>query len=328
MIRAVSHQCAAAAFLLALAVSPLRSQIGPPTSVPETVTLAYAPEDATLYEISRTVQTTTATGEVTTRDTWERLSRLLVTCTDEGYSNTATVLSQTLARNGTAVPSPVHAAMEGLRLTYTLGKDGIISAVSGYDQLPVAMSEKLAPPLASTMSALLNLAALQQRDENDYRELYRGVLGAEMQVGVPVAAAESVHLPDGGHVTAYSVSTLERIEGDGGALRLAKLLSTDAVALANAFEGIDQATLEARASEAGLATMLPEGVASATVTGEDVAEIDLTGLLIGKRDASLAFTLVPNAGEGETPVPVTVTEASTFAATRVEQVPAPEVPPT
>lgn len=326
MTRAMNYRCvAAASWLLVLALPALHSQTEQTPPEPETVTLAYSPPDGSLFEISGRLETTTGpVGGAMTTDVSERLTRMLITCLDDDtYANTGTIVSETLTRNGNPVPSPVYAAMAGLRLTYTLAKDGSLTSVTGYEQLPEAMAEKLAPPVAAAMTSLVNVGALQERDRKFYHDLYLGVLGAEMQVGVPVTKAEIVPLPRGGHVPVYSVLTLTRDPGEGGALRLTETRSSDAGALASEFEDIESEALEAKATEAGLTAMLPEDLASASVGGSDVTVVDLGGILIGSRTTRTEYTLTPKVSEGETATSTTFVQTLTVTSTPVEQTPAP-----
>jgi hypothetical protein len=76
----------------------------------------------------------------------------LVKRTEEGFANTAAVLSLTLTRNGRAVASSVFSSMEDLVLPYRLGKEGTLLGISGYEKLAEAMRAKLPePPARSTI---------------------------------------------------------------------------------------------------------------------------------------------------------------------------------
>ncbi len=314
----------AAVCIAAVFVPSLPSQTGAPEPPPanEAVTLAYEPADASIHEITETFSSVTTEGETTVTDVWERVSRLLVTCTDDGYTNSVTIKSQTISRNGNVVPSPMHTALAGLDLTHTLGKDGTLTSVTGYDLLPGKMAEAFAAPFASTMSDLLNVEALRQRDEETYRQIYAGILGEEMAVGVAMPMAESRLLPEEGQVILYAVSTLTRDgSGDDAVVKVTRRLNSNSTALATEFDGIAAATLNAKGTEAKLSTMIPDDLAAVSVTGTDETVIDLDGLLIGKRTFSLTFNLTPKVSAGQTAKDVRVTQTLTFTATRVEDLP-------
>ncbi len=298
--------------------------------MPETVSLAYAPTDQSLHEITETITTEVTEGETTVTDTWERVSRVMVVCTDEGYTNSVTIVSQDLKRNETSVPSPVHKALEGIVLTYTLMKDGTLVSVTGYDQLPSKMAERFAATFASTMSNLLNVEALKLRDEQAYNRLYAGILGEEMTVDANVTMAESQDLPEEGNVTLYSVTKLTREgTGDDTVVEVTTTLNSDSTALASGIDGIEATDLNAKATEAELTSMIPDDLSSATVTGSDTTTIDLSGLLIGSRTVELTFTLTPMVEEGETATPKTVKQTRKFEAEVVEQMmTTPETPQT
>ncbi len=321
MTRAASPQLAISAVGIAIALAPaLQSQTVTPSPAPQTIALSYAPADTSLHEIRQTFETVVTEGETRVVDLWERASRLLVTCTDEGYTNSVTIMSQTLSRNGNPVPSPVHAAMAELGLTHTLTKDGTLVSVAGYDQLPRKMAEKFAAPFAATMGNLLNVESLRQRDEQDYQRLYAGILGQEMTVGAAVAKAENQDLPEEGHVPLYSVTVATREgTGDDALVKVTSTLNSNPTTLATQFDGIESTALTAIATEAKLTGVIPDSLVAVSVAGTDETVLDPAGLLIGTRATRLAFTLTPKVAAGETPSVVTITQTRTFEATRVEK---------
>ena len=139
----------------------------------ETVQSEYNPSSDTSYDITEKVtRATTATGEAPVTDAWERRSRLIVAKpSDTSYANAVTVVSQKIARNGSAIVSPVYAAMAGLTLTYELDSAGRLVDITGYDQLTDAMSAKLADKLASTLLKLLSYDSLEEQGS---QQLQRG----------------------------------------------------------------------------------------------------------------------------------------------------------
>ena len=309
---------------VALLTSPSRGQTTEGTSPPvspvtagTTVELAYAPEDGSMYEVTETFErVTAAAGQDAITDTRERVSRVLITCTDEGYTNTVTVVSQKLLRNGHEVASPVNAAMTNLTLTYNLAKDGTIAGVAGYEQLPEAMKSRFAAQVAATMTRMLNISSLQQRDEQAYRALYDGLIGSSVTIGETSASAMAQPLPYGGSAVLYSVSTSES-EADGP-LVLRRAFSTDAEALAGEFESVEALALQAAASGAMLAADLPADHQSASVSGTAETVIDPTGLLVGHQRVTMAYTLAMNNPAGESPNVVEITDSTVFATSELE----------
>ena len=308
-----------AAALLLTSNSPSQTtETTPPPTPPAMVELAYAPEDGSLFEITETFERVTEMPEQDPiTDLRTRVSRVLVTCTDEGYTNSVTVVSQSLTRNGSEVASPVNAALRNLVLTYNLSKDGTMTGIAGYEQLPEAMKGRFAAQVAATMARMLNVDALQRRDEEAYRSLYEGLIGSTVTVGEISVSAAAQPLPFGGSAAVYSVSTSE-METDGP-LVLHQVFSTDPESLANEFESVAVPALQEAATQGMVSTSLPEDHVSAAVSGRASTVIDPAGLLVGSREVSLTFELgMGNPDDTESPNMVRITETSRFEAAKVE----------
>ncbi|MDE0125164.1 MAG: hypothetical protein OXN97_11370 [Bryobacterales bacterium] len=308
-----------AAALLLTSNSPSQTTgTDPSPASPAMVELAYAPEDGSMFEITETFERVTdMPGQDPITDLRTRVSRMLVTCTDEGYTNSVTVVSQSLTRNGSEVASPVNAALRNLVLTYNLSKDGTMTGIAGYGQLPEAMKGRFAAQVAATMARMLNVDALQRRDEEAYGSLYEGLIGSTVTVGEISVSAAAQPLPLGGSAAVYSVSTSE-METDGP-LVLRQLFSTDPESLANEFETVAVPALQEAATQGMVTTMLPEDHVSAAVSGRASTVIDPAGLLVGSREVSMTFELgMGNPDDTASPNMVRITETSRFEAAKVE----------
>ena len=277
----------------------------------ETVTLTYSPAEGGLFVVTETVERVTVRGESDpVTDFRERISLVRVNRTEAGYSNEATILAVFLTKNGHPVSSPVHAAMPNLVLTQSLGSDGNLIEIGGYDNLADAMRESLPEPLAKTMIPLVNPEALQRQDESAYRRVYGGIPGSGFEPGAPQVSGGGHALPFGGSVPLFSVDILEVPEGEGEAPRLTSRFSTDAAALASEFEGIEESALRAAC---GAATSLRQGVVSASVQGSRETHLDFEGLLVSDQNATYEFalTLAQNSGA---PVQLAISETHSFSA--------------
>ena len=282
------------------------------------VELAYAPEDGSLFEITETFERVTETpGQDPITDLRTRVSRMLITCTDEGYTNSVTVTSQSLTRNGSEVASPVNAALRNLVLTYNLSKDGTMTGIAGYEQLPEAMKGRFAMQVAETLIRMLNLDALRRQDEQAYRSLYEGLIGSTVTVGETSVSAAAQPLPRGGSAALYSVSTSEM--ATDAPLILRRKYSTDATSLANDFESVEATALQAAATQGMVTTMLPDGFVSAAVTGMAMTVIDTDGLLVGSKEVSMTYNLgMTNPDDSASPNMLVIRETGRFEVTVVE----------
>lgn len=298
----------------------------------ETVELAYAPPDGAVYRVTESSGRSVERAEETpVVDMRMRTYDLAVHKTETGFANVATVESQGLTRNGQAVASPVYSSMGGLMLTHELTDDGKLVGISGYDQLPEAMKMKLPAPLAQQMVPLVNYDSLRYEDETGYRETLGSLPATSHELGKGVPGARLQDLPMGGSVPLYSVQVLNREtseEGDG-VLFLVTRYSSDAKALAEAHEGVEEEDLVAAGM--GLTATLPEGHAGAAVQGSVQTRIDEAGLLLAHQTYAVEFTLSlgepspeppadTSADSGETGTGGTAEESSEMSAQEPVQV--------
>lgn len=318
--------CMLATVLLSVPAQGQQEGATPTTVATESVTLAYAPEDQSMFDITETHRRSVTIGaQEAVVDERERKSRVLITCTDEGFVNTVTVLSQNLRRNDMEVASPVNAAMANLMLTYNLSKEGMLTGISGYDRLPEMMREKFDTQVASTMIRMLNLASLNRRDEDEYRALYDGLIGKSVTVGEMSLSADALALPYGGSKGLYTVESSSR--DMDGTLTLSWIRGSNAANLAAEIEGVEVAALEAAASAAGVMDEIPEDHADAAVAGVRTIVIDPTGLLVGILNDMITYELQINSEGDEMATTHTISEHSTFEATVVEQTDMPAAEP-
>ena len=265
--------------------------------VAEPVALQYAPADGSTFLVTERLERQTSVDDrEPVTDARARVSRLRIRESGSGYENEITVLSQTMARNGHPVASPVFAAMSELDLVQTLDGSGRLVRVDGYERLRFAMSSALPDQLARTLAPMVNADSLRLQDEAEYRRVYGEVTDSAFEIGKPVSKAGMHPLPFAGRVPLHSVSVLERLGDGSGRLRLTRRCHSDPDALAGEFESISAEDLFAGADD--LQAFLPEDHAIATVQGSVVTLIDLDGVLVAEQQWNLDYTLGVNEPEG------------------------------
>lgn len=263
----------------------------------EPVALRYAPADGSTFLVTERLERQTLVDDrEPVTDARERVSRLRIRESGSGYENEITVLSQTIARNGHPVASPVFAAMSELALVQTLDGSGRLVRVDGYERLRTAMSSALPDQLARTLAPMVNADSLRLQDEAEYRRVYGEVTGSTFEIGKPVSRAGTLPLPFAGQIPLHSVSVLERVDDGSGRLRLTSRCHSDPKALASEFESIGEGGLLANA--VGLQAFLPENHATATVQGSVVTLIDLDGILVAEQEWTFDYTLGLNEPQG------------------------------
>ena len=300
----------------------------------QSVDLQYAPEDGASFEVVETVtHSQSHAGGQPVTDVRQRRSLVTVAAVpvpmpgeevatadapDEAvpdgtaFSNRVTIVSQRLTRNEDAIISPVHAALAGLELAYHLDANGKLLAIAGYEGFDAAMAARLPDKFASTLARLVDPGALRHRDEASYREVYGPFTEGSI---TPVASALSTTnqaLPAGGSLPLFAVSGIEA--ASEGMIVVRRAFSSDAVALAAQFEGVDAAAILATQGE--IAAMLPESCTSASISGSEEVRVQVSGALVEFRSHSLSYAWTDKAPAGQVPVTHQVTEKREFAATR------------
>ncbi len=279
------------------------------------IQLRYALSDGATFDVTEKVtRVTAAFGEDPVTDVAERISRLTVKQSETGYANAVTIVSQTLTRNGNPVVSPIHAAMAGLPLTYTLDRDGRMVGIAGYDQLKDAMAEKLPDKLASTLLKLVSYDSLHSKDRNSYNEVYGEYAGASIEPVTDEASVKRHSLPYDGSVPLYAVSTVERAD-DNAAIRVKRTFNSDAATLAAQFEAITEEGLTAL--KGTLMPVLPENHESAAVSGTEETLVRINGPLVTSRTVNLEYSFTLTPPDGSQPIPFAVAVIKEFTAVPV-----------
>ena len=301
----------------------------------QSVDLQYAPQDGAMFDVVETVtQVTTVSGADPVTDVRERKSLVTVAAVSASsqdtatttpgmtveavpdstaYSNQVTIVSQSLTRDGDVIVSPVHAALGGLELTYHLDADGKLLAIAGHDGLGDAMAASLPDKLANTLVKLVNSDTLLYQDTASYEEVYGPFTEGSITPVADSVSAASQALPHGGSVPLYTVSTIET-DGDDK-IRVSRAFNSDAAALAEQFDGLDEAAI--LATKGTLEQTLPETYESASVSGSETVLVQTSGALVESRTFSLTSEWTLEAAAGETAVTHQIAEVREFTATAV-----------
>ena len=286
----------------------------------QSVDLQYAPQDGAMFDVVETVtQVTTVSGADPVTDVRERKSLVTVAAASASspdstaYSNQVTIVSQVLTRDGDVIVSPVHAALGGLELTYHLDADGKLLAIAGHDGLGDAMAASLPDKLANTLVKLVNSDTLLYQDTASYEEVYGPFTEGSITPVANSVSAASQALPHGGSVPLYTVSTIETDGEDK--IRVSRAFNSDAAALAEQFDGLDEAAI--LATKGTLEQTLPETYESASVSGSETVLVQTSGALVESRTFSLTSEWTLEAAAGETAVTHQIAEVREFTATAV-----------
>ena len=275
----------------------------------QTVQIQYAPPPGTPIGVQETVtRVTTEAGGAPVTDVRVRQGAMIPVPMETGYANGFLVASSTLSRNGNAIVSPVLASMTGLTLSYVTDPAGRLVDIRGYEQLSAAMSQLLPEKLATTLSSLLSVDLLKQRDMAAYNEVHGPYAGGSIQLGAEQISVAAHELPHGGTLPLFAVTSAGPGD-DGTTVQIGRTFNSDANALAAQFESV---TAEALTGLTAAMTFpdLQEQYASATVSGSEQVVVQVNGALVSLRRKEMNYSVsrIMPAGGDAVPFELSVVE--------------------
>ncbi len=270
----------------------------PPAEEASPVEVEYAPEDGAVYDITeRTTRISTVGGADPVTDVRERVSELVIAMGEDGYMNRVTIASESLSRNGNAIPSPLFPALAGLELVYEVASDGSLTAITGHEGLTAAIASIFPDKLAGTLDALLNHDALRQQDAGRYGEVHGPYIGASVTLVENEASVALQVLPSGGSMPVYTLTTIT--QDDEGTLTVQRVHSSDAEVLAEGVEKVTEDDLLALSGD--LEVDLPTAHASAAVGGMEETTVEASGALVTSRIVQMRYEHTPRQPPGSDP---------------------------
>ncbi len=297
MRRSLLIPALAAAFSLAVLAqdqTPATDET-PPAEEPSPVEVEYAPEDGAVYDITeRTTRISTVGSADPVTDVRERVSELVIAEGEDGYTNGVTIVSESLSRNGNAIPSPLFPALAGLELVYEVASDGSLTAITGHEGLTAAIASIFPEKLAETLDALLNHDALRHQDAGRYGELHGPYIGASVTLVENEASVALQVLPSGGSMPVYTLTTVT--QDDEGTLTVQRVHSSDAAMLAEGVETVTEDDLLALSGD--LEADLPTAHASAAVGGMEETSVEASGALVTSRIVQMRYEHTPRQPPG------------------------------
>ena len=299
MRRSLLIPALAAAFSLAVLAQDQTTATDetPPAEEPSPVEVEYSPEDGAVYDITeRTTRISTVGGDDPVTDVRERVSELVIAMGEDGYMNRVKIASESLSRNGNAIPSPLFPALAGLELVYEVASDGSLTAITGHEGLTAAIASIFPEKLAGTLDALLNHEALRQQDAGRYSEVHGPYIGASVTLVENEASAALQVLPSGGSMPVYTLTTITE---DEGTLTVKRMHSSDAEVLAEGVETVTEDDLLALSGD--METDLPVAHASAAVGGMEETTVEASGALVTSRIVQMRYEHTPRQPPGTDP---------------------------
>ena len=182
----------------------------------EPIKFEFNPPDGAIYEQTSTRTRILETPSGPRTDVSETKSRETVSKTGDGFAIKSKFIHSTISRNGQPIANPISAAMEGLEVTFTVGKDGQLREIKGFSGIIDAVKSKFPGPVAQMMIPLFNEDSLVQRERAEWEGRYAAFVGKSAEIGDVWVGEDDYPLPTGGTAKFYSATTFDSIVDCGG----------------------------------------------------------------------------------------------------------------
>ncbi len=218
----------------------------PAALIAESVEFRFAPPEGDTQVITkRHTRAYHRDGKVQT-DVSETKVRTSATKSGDGYSIISETLATSLHRDEYNIASPMLAAMEGLKLTYTINNEGKLESIEGYHGLLENLKTKFPPALMQTIGPLFNPRSLREQDKAEWHERIGQFVGKTVEIGKAWVTKEDYPLPTGGTTPLHKATLFERwVDCAGGrCLQLRYIYHTDLTELAKLANQVSEGAME------------------------------------------------------------------------------------
>lgn len=309
----MTFRCLSAAFRLATAITFLAGSV---LAQSEPIRFEFNPPDGAVFE-QTSVRTRTLelpTGPRT--DVSETKSRETVSKSKDGFEIKSKFIHSTISRNGQPIANPVSAAMEGLEVTFTVGKGGQLRDIKGFSGIIDAVKAKFPGPVAQMMIPLFNEDSLVQRERAEWEGRYGGFVGKTVEIGDVWVGEDDYPLPSGGTAKFYSATTFDSIVDCGGkkCVRIKFNYDTSSEDLAKL---VGEAA-EALAKAAGADSSVVQLTSGIDITGSGERIVDPSTMIIQSERIERTIKLEMDvAGQG--PQPATIHEIREYKTNEIRK---------
>lgn len=133
-------------------------------------------------------------------------TKFTISRTGAGWEVLVQPQSITMKRDGKSVENPIVKLLSSAVITYSLGPDGNILDVAGYDAFINSIATVVPPEVFSQLSPVLNVDAMKAKEIAEWNGRYGDYLGVEVNVGDTFSATVPFQLPNGAAIE-YDVET-------------------------------------------------------------------------------------------------------------------------
>ncbi len=273
----------------------------------EEITFRFAPPDGFAETVLIRRGRTVTRGETVHKDVSETSFRWTVHKSETGYQIEKKTLSNSLARDGRTVASPMIDAMAGVKLTYAVNAEGRATAIDGYDGILENLKSKFPPQLMQSFGPLFNAASLKKGDLAEWQDRVERFAGRVIRIGEAWTSKENVPLRGGGRIVVHTATLFAAWTAcpGGPCLRARFFFDSDPVNLVERVNQVARGALKAPPSASADSS-------KACLTGEGERLVNPRTLWITSETTTRTLRAeIPIQGKGSEPIKVVETSEYT-----------------
>lgn len=282
----------------------------------ETIQFDFNPPDGAVFEQTSTRTRTVELPSGPRKDVSETKSRETVSKTRDGFAIKSKFIHSTISRNGQPIANPISAAMEGLEVTFTVGKDGQLREIKGFSGIIDAVKSKFPGPVAQMMIPLFNEDSLVQRERAEWDGRYGGFVGKTVEIGDVWVGEDDYPLPSGGSAKFYSATTFDSIVDCGGkkCVLVKFVYDSSSQDLAKLVGEVANGLAQAAGADSGV-VQLTSGV---KISGSGERIVDPSTMIIQSEKIERTIKLEMDI-DGQGPQPATMHETREYKTTEIRK---------
>jgi hypothetical protein len=282
----------------------------------EKIQFDFNPPDGAVFEQTSTRTRTLELPSGPRKDVSETKSRETVSKTRDGFAIKSKFIHSTISRNGQPIANPISAAMEGLEVTFTVGKDGQLREIKGFSGIIDAVKSKFPGPVAQMMIPLFNEDSLVQRERAEWDGRYGGFVGKTVEIGDVWVGEDDYPLPSGGSAKFYSATTFDSIVDCGGkkCVLVKFVYDSSSQDLAKLVGEVANGLAQAAGADSGV-VQLTSGV---KISGSGERIVDPSTMIIQSEKIERTIKLEMDI-DGQGPQPATMHETREYKTTEIRK---------
>jgi hypothetical protein len=165
------------------------------------MTFHFRPPDSLTFTVeikTEKIRWVDSTKEPT--DSSVQVVRRTIKRSGNSYTMTSQPISIVTKNNGRLITSPISALMMSMKATSQLDSTGMVTSVSGYEQMPAKIDSAVAGVAVARLKEVLSPENLQAREQVDWNSKIQGLDGQPVNIGELKYETATYPLPGGSHI--------------------------------------------------------------------------------------------------------------------------------